>query len=549
VPLLVLHFRNLWSRPHYQFFPLVLLIVPWMICVRRREMEAVPFGEWPHRVGRFSIWLSLILLVVSLIVLSPWLTAIAALTACGGLLFPMSRSAPQSRLMDIWMATWILIPLPWSLDTRLIQHLQRNAADCCSRLLDGMGFHHLLEGTILEFPENRLFVEQACSGVQSLFSLLAFAVLYAIWHRRSWLQIIGLSACSAMLAVICNILRLLVVAVSWEAFGVDLATGWQHQAIGYALLLLFLWILTSADLFLVFVLGPFSGTTPLPSPQDFANLESRASTSIEPDDPTSIAPTCCTSVANSRDVTGRQPLVGWGTAIPFAVLGLAQILLMTAPLQVGLTHAPFDERALLFDHNALPAVLGNWKRTHFDITARSRGNEEGTHSHTWRFDGGEYQAFTSLDFPFTGSHNLSACYVNKGWKRTHMRTYDNWPHNDQSAVWKTVEFEFQRGLGEHGYLLFCLFDLNGHAVEPTVSPRMHLRQLIHRAQHAHLLALWGTPSLQARLHDTVYQFQIFVPTKFRLTPGQRKTIRSQFASLQHVLNSQWQRFTFDHEQL
>ncbi len=87
---------------------------------------------------------------------------------------------------------------------------------------------------MVEFPGNRLFVEQACSGVQSLFSL---------WH--------------------------------------SLSTG-QHEAIGYALLLLFVWLLMSTDLFLVFVLGPFSSTKPFPTLHDFTDLDSQITMSSEP---------------------------------------------------------------------------------------------------------------------------------------------------------------------------------------------------------------------------------------------------------------------------
>ena len=40
-----------------------------------------------------------------------------------------------------------------------------------------MGYLHLRRGNIIELPDKQLLVEEACSGVQSLFTVLFLAVL------------------------------------------------------------------------------------------------------------------------------------------------------------------------------------------------------------------------------------------------------------------------------------------------------------------------------------------------------------------------------------
>ena len=73
---------------------------------------------------------------------------------------------------------WLLVPLPFRWDVRLVFALQDWSSRAASLMLDFWGVDHLLAGHILELPHQQFLVEEACSGIQSLFSLLAFAAIY-----------------------------------------------------------------------------------------------------------------------------------------------------------------------------------------------------------------------------------------------------------------------------------------------------------------------------------------------------------------------------------
>src|SRR5262249_45473600 len=67
----------------------------------------------------------------------------------------------------------LVIPPPFGLDRLLITKLQLLTAKASSRVLDYFGVYHNMDGTVVETAGKRYMVEEACSGIHSLFSILA----------------------------------------------------------------------------------------------------------------------------------------------------------------------------------------------------------------------------------------------------------------------------------------------------------------------------------------------------------------------------------------
>jgi hypothetical protein len=57
-----------------------------------------------------------------------------------------------------------------------------------------LGIPHMLTGMIIEIPGQRLLVEEACSGINSVLSMTSACVFYAMWQRRSLFFLIVLYA-------------------------------------------------------------------------------------------------------------------------------------------------------------------------------------------------------------------------------------------------------------------------------------------------------------------------------------------------------------------
>src|SRR5947208_154511 len=85
-PLLALFFANLWGRPHYQFFPLVLAGAGLLAWTRLAEMPR-PFEPGRSTLAVTFFLLSFLCLVAGTVVWSPWLGSLAVMVGLVGVIW------------------------------------------------------------------------------------------------------------------------------------------------------------------------------------------------------------------------------------------------------------------------------------------------------------------------------------------------------------------------------------------------------------------------------------------------------------------------------
>ncbi len=251
LPFLYAYLSSLWQLTHYQFFPFAISAFVMLFASRRSGDKE----RWT--------WLSWLLIVVDLACLgfqayiySP-LVATVGLVACSIAWCSANRDAGYSRrLTYLGLLPFLVIRLPLNYDEQVIQWLQRITTSIASKSLDRLGMLHCREGNVLQFPGKRFMVAEACSGVQSLFTILFIAALVICLRRRSVIHGALLLASGVIFAGIMNSLRVISIAVAWEAFKTDLSVGTPHETVGYICLALAALLLMSADAFLGFLSDP-----------------------------------------------------------------------------------------------------------------------------------------------------------------------------------------------------------------------------------------------------------------------------------------------------
>src|SRR5690606_30017497 len=86
---------------------------------------------------------------------------------------------------------WLSVPLPELVTSQLALPLQLRASQMGAALLAWRDIPVLLDGNIIHMPGQKLFVAEACSGLRSLTSLIALAVLMgALWLKRPGTRIL-----------------------------------------------------------------------------------------------------------------------------------------------------------------------------------------------------------------------------------------------------------------------------------------------------------------------------------------------------------------------
>ena len=186
-PLMAQFFYNLWQFDTYQFFPLALAGGAFLI--RRGVQQA----RRPLKPG--SLWLRIPLLLAVLGILasaavmwSPWLGAAAFLLAVLAASWWFGGWRLLREVLPGWLVLLTVLPPPLKLDTRFAMLLQEWATTGSSQLLGLLGIPHLLTGLIIEIPGQRLLVEEACGGINSVLFMTSACVFYAMWRRRSKAQ-------------------------------------------------------------------------------------------------------------------------------------------------------------------------------------------------------------------------------------------------------------------------------------------------------------------------------------------------------------------------
>ena len=177
-PYLWQFFVRQWELPHYQYFPFVLGAFVWLLW--QRFSEAAPRADEHSGARRHAIYGSLaaafFLLALATLINRPWLAYLSFIFLLTGYFLRVASRWQVCYLWGIWALLWLIRPLPLNRDQQLISFLQHLSSRLSSRLLDWIGVTHLMEGNTLLLAEKQFFVDEACSGIVSVMSIVACAV-------------------------------------------------------------------------------------------------------------------------------------------------------------------------------------------------------------------------------------------------------------------------------------------------------------------------------------------------------------------------------------
>ena len=533
LPMLLLYSRSLLKdRPHYHFAPFAVLAV-----------IVLAYSRWPkEQSSKFhkSTW-SGILLVLGLISgIMGWLFMepnFAAYSVALLVTSLLARTVDPETNKSLWacaLPLYVAMVPPMNLDVRLITWLQRVSAVFTSRLLDLLQFGHHMPGTVIQLPGNKQYgIEQACSGVVSFFTLLFVAVVFIVWNRRPWFRGLLLMIAAVFWALFMNTVRIMIIPIVDQNLGIDLSSGIQHDILGWAVLLMGIFLLFSTDQFLLFLFGPVETSTGQSGP--FGRLLTAIWNNVLAGD----------SEGEKRRRRRRQPVSKfgrtaiWSTAAVLALLGVMQVVdLARSWNQPDLKVKFFDSDVTLpFEESDLPTEItsvtedGNtikWTQVGYKPEDRSRGSDLGLRSDVWSFNASRCRAMVSMDQTFPGWHELTTCYRNQGWKLV-KRDRRVAPISDENDTeWPYIEAHFERDTGEKGYLLFSHFDAFG---EPFDAPAEWgtINSFIVRASNR------LTHRIRGRLfRGEAYQTQVFSAQFSEFDADLQKEITAQYLQIRSI---------------
>lgn len=467
LPLTAAYFVNLSSLPHYQFFPLAL--IGSVLLARRAHQPAARRGCSVMGVG-CVLTCGLLCLLIAVTLDSPWLGAASTLFSYAAWLRFGCCGSWASVLPPVVMAATTL-RLPMGIDVRLINELQRITAHSADAVLDVLGILHTLSGNVIAVPGRQLLIEEACSGVNSLFAATASLLFCLLWSGRGLLSSCLLLVSVPLWVVVANVLRVVAVAVLRVRWGIAADEGLLHDLLGFSTFLIAIGFIFSTERLLRF----------------YAVLVEAPATPGVAASPQSMS-------------SGRRLWTLAGGAA--AIIALLQVPALAA--RVDHYYSEWRSEPLAeWGGDALPQQIGPWRCSGYEVIERDRNSPFGRHSQLWTYLGHEQTAIVSVDYPFHGWHELVECYVAQGWE---VEAREVVPTGvDQDA---RVDVRLRHAAGNrYARLLFLLTTRDGRAV--PIRRRGEVDEWLDRAEVRLRALVGGRAGGGSPEERATYQFQWF----------------------------------------
>ncbi len=469
---------------------------------------------------------------------SPWFSAVGFSCITWGWLRTHRQAEPEGlRLTYLALLLLMLIRLPLNLDLALAGSLQRITSRASSLVLDAFGVTHYLRGNVLELPGGTLFVEEACSGVQSLFTVLFLVCLWIVWRRRPALSIPAYLLAGVLWAMVMNIVRITSIALAQEWYAMNLSAGTPHELLGWVCLSIAVLMMLSTDRLLRVLFYP----VPPDESGHLGNPVSRCWNrallcSVPEQEGYEDMPTD----SGDRPTADGSPEFD-RLRLPATVMLVVAVLVCLPSLALGyqVVSARFSnpmvkrDRPLLWEPEPELIQQAGFAAQVTDHQSLRNANSKqlGNHADVWTLVIGGMPVRIAISQPYPEWHDMRLCYSGNGWQVNHWNPALT-PRSgiredtDEAAAgvrrdaitgqWPVSHTELVRETGEFGTLLFCGVTRDRRPLTPPMSGLYSL--------------LGDRVKDRGGMRSDVIMLQLWTVTQKPLLPEQFDTLRGLFDS-------------------
>ena len=259
--------QGLWQTDEQGHGPIILAVVIWLFWQAYRPLVALP-NEGAPRLGWPLFILGLVLYTLGrAFSVSIFEIGSQVLVVAGTLLLVKGTRG----LRVAWFAVLFLVfmvPLPGMLVDAATGSLKQWISVIVTDVLYAVGYPISRTGVTISIGQYQLLVADACSGLNSMFSLTALGSLFMyLMARRSVVHNLVMLALILPIAFVANIVRVIVLVLVTYHFGDEAGQGFLHGTAGLVLLVASLCILFLVDFVLSrLIRKPAAPLAPMPHP-------------------------------------------------------------------------------------------------------------------------------------------------------------------------------------------------------------------------------------------------------------------------------------------
>lgn len=238
-----------WEDEKYSYGYLIPVVSAFFLWANRERIAALP--RRPANLGVAGVAAGVLIWIYAqgvgfnaLAHLAMLLVVASLVVAAGGWRFLWTLAFPVFYLV-------FMFPVPKRLDDiYVVQPLQRFASRISEHAIDLLGIPVFRQGNVLEVPGMKLLVEEACSGIHSLYALAALGTAFVFLADRRWWEKLVLILATVPIAIAANVFRVSFTGILATTVSTKAAQGFFHEfsgllifLLGLGLFLLLAWLL------------------------------------------------------------------------------------------------------------------------------------------------------------------------------------------------------------------------------------------------------------------------------------------------------------------
>jgi exosortase len=508
------------GREHYQFFPLILV---GFVSLVWHKIRLLQWPEGPIFSVRCGIYLLASWVLYFLVVRtnSHWIGLISCLMALWTTVWFFGGTSVADELRGPFVFLILLVPLPLNMDLQCIVGLQKVATWLASGVLDLMELRHTVSGVALRTAQKAFMVEEACSGIHSLFSAVSAMIFFGVYCRYGVPRLVLTLLQVVFWVVAANAFRVFILVYADSRYQVALDTGWRHETLSlvtYALVLVFS---LSTDQLLRF-LFPISQGAVLSAQEELTEVLFKPPREF---------------LANFLDkpvLKGKLVLLVPATLAMLMYVPLAGMVLAGQLRHSSAVPSAYDMQSVgamsTLSGDTLPASIAGWTRGKFQAIQRDPADSFGMTSSIWEFSGHGMTVSVSVDGMYSEFHDLAFCYIGSGWK---LFAGDNGLIETNQVVLPHTRLILYKNSGEYAAVYFTCFDSQRTAVNPPEASGNLLRALKNRLVSGGLIGTQKAPIV-----PPVFQVQLMATSGQELLPHEIHVLEELFGNVRAQILTQ-----------
>jgi exosortase len=221
------------NLPDFSHGFLVPLISAYILYTKKEDLASL--RPEPHWIGLVILIFASILSILGRIAVEEFTVRVSIIVAISGIVIYLLGMRNFKKITFPILFLLFMIPIPSILMDQITFPMQLIASRISAETLQMMGIPVLREGNVLQLVTTKMEVAEACSGIRSMISLLALAVIFVYFRKYGDIRKYLLIGLVFPIAILANATRVGVTGIIAHEYGESVAQGFFHGFSGWLL--------------------------------------------------------------------------------------------------------------------------------------------------------------------------------------------------------------------------------------------------------------------------------------------------------------------------